>query len=99
MISSLPPDPKRIVDDVLASVPASVFDATPADNDRLVLAQAELKAIADELVAFAGRLRSLPLGIRAKGQRAFAAREKRLEAAVARLDGYWQPYFDRQEGW
>lgn len=58
MTRPAPPDSKRIIDDVLAGMPASVLDASEQERDRLQAARDELIAIHAQVPGRAMHLRS-----------------------------------------
>lgn len=87
-----PPDPKQIVDDVLAGLPASVLDASEQERDRLQAARDEVIAIHAQILG-----RGSPVGRHARQVRgrSMSVRTKRCYDAMDRLDAYFQPLIDK----
>lgn len=88
-----PPDPKKIVDAVLAEMPATALDTTLEQRARLTVAQDELVEIAEAFT------REWKAKVTVKGpqvvtSRSMWARWNRIERAHDRLMAYMAPLVD-----
>ncbi len=89
-----PPDPMKIVDAVLGDLPESVLDATEEQFSRLFADREEIIEINARLHGGGSPRDRAAMNLRG---RVLTARRKRCEAAMARLDAYFQPYIDRHK--